>query len=336
MQKIHYMPVNKSALIRYLALDRCLQRKIRPYTIAGLLNEVNRSLEEAGYGHSDAVSIRTLYADLKFMESESGFNASIKREKKNGYKLYYYENPEFSVIGMNSILHQEAFELIAHIKGILPIDRMHDKMLKNQHPFTQKKTVLYFNHNPYIKDNEWVMIIYKAIIEKVVLAIHFIDDDLAEYALIFHPWQLREYQDSWFVLGIDNKETKIPKVFALSNIDAIKPQTGIDFIESSLIEWDELFDNALGPIPAWNKLPENVILKVDDMIDRMLKKAPMHHSQKRKLGDLGQIEYHFNLVHDEELEKQILALGPGASVIKPENLKNKIIGLILEMKATYK
>jgi hypothetical protein len=73
------MPVNKSALIRYLALDRCLQRKFRPYTISGLLNEVNRSLEEAGYGNSDAVSIRTLYADLKFMESESGFNATIRR-----------------------------------------------------------------------------------------------------------------------------------------------------------------------------------------------------------------------------------------------------------------
>jgi hypothetical protein len=41
-------------------------------------------------------------------------------------------------------------------------------------------------------------------------------------------------------------------------------------------------------------------------------------------------------VHDEELEKQILALGPGASVIKPENLKIKIVGLILEMTAMYK
>jgi predicted DNA-binding transcriptional regulator YafY len=330
------MPVNKSALIRYLALDRCLQRKFRPYTISGLLNEVNRSLEEAGYGNSDAVSIRTLYADLKFMESESGFNATIRREKKNGCKLYYYENTEFSVIGINSILHQEAFELIAHIKGILPIDWMRDKMLKNKHPFTQKKTVLYFNHNPYIKDNEWVMIIYKAIVEKVVIAIHFIDDDLAEQTLIIHPWQLREYQESWYLLGIESKEIKTPKVFALSNINTIKPQTGIDFIEAHLNELDELFDNALGPIPSWNKIPENVILKVDNMIDRMLKKSPMHHSQKRKIDDLGQIEYHFDLVHDEELEKQILALGPGASVIKPENLKIKIVGLILEMTAMYK
>ena len=46
--------------------------------------------------------------------------------------------------------------------------------------------------------------------------------------------------------------------------------------------------------------------------------------------------YHFQLVHDKELEKQILALGPGASVLKPELLKCKIIDLIHEMNDSYK
>jgi predicted DNA-binding transcriptional regulator YafY len=62
----------------------------------------------------------------------------------------------------------------------------------------------------------------------------------------------------------------------------------------------------------------------------------MHHSQKRKIDSSGQIEYHFQLVHDKELEKQILALGPGASVLKPELLKCKIIDLIHEMNDSYK
>jgi predicted DNA-binding transcriptional regulator YafY len=336
LQKIPCMPVNKSALIRYLALDRCLQRNIRPFTINGLLNEVNRCLEEAGYGHSDAISIRTLYADLKFMESESGFNATIKRDKKNGFKHYYYDNPEFSVIGLNSILHQEALELIAHIKGILPIDWMNEKMLKNKHSLIQKKAVLYFNHNPYLKDNDWVMIIYKSILEKVVISMKFNEEDMKEYTSIIHPWQLREYQDCWYLLGIESDKSTIPKVIALNNIVSINPLSGIDFIEPTLNEWDELFDNALGPIPTWNKIPEKVILKVDAHIDRMLNKIPMHHSQKRKTDALGQIEYHFQLVHDKELEKQILALGPGASVLKPELLKCKIIDLIHEMNDSYK
>lgn len=328
------MPVNKSALIRYMALDRCLQRKYRPYTLEGLLQEVNRCLEEAGYSQSDSVAVRTLYADLKFMESEAGFAAPIVREKKNGHKLYYYDDPEFSAIGVYSSLHNESLELIAHSKGILPFEWIKERLYTVKHPLIKKRTIIRFTHNPFVAGQAWVKKIYDLILEQVVINVEIqTNDNSTNYDL--HPWQIREHKGRWYLLGKLNNAYITPIILALADILAIEPNANINYLPPFETDWDELFEDCIGPIPPISETPEFITLIANSKTDKILQNEPLHHSQKRKKLDVEQVEYQFKLVLDNELEQQLLMLGPGINVSKPEILRMRMKELSQQMHENY-
>jgi hypothetical protein len=328
------MPVNKSALIRYMALDRCLQRKYRPYTLEGLLQEVNRSLEEAGYSQSDSVALRTLYADLKFMESEAGFGATIVREKKNGHKLYYYDNPDFSAIGVYSSLHNESLELIAHSKGILPFEWINERLHAVKHPLIKKRTIIRFTHNPFVAGQAWVKKLYDLILEQVVInvEIHFNEKHI-KYDL--HPWQIREHKGRWYLLGKVNNSSIAPIILALADILAIEQNPNINYQPPFETDWDELFEDCIGPIPPISETPEFITLIANSKTDKILQNEPLHHSQRRRKLHEDQIEYQFKLTLDNELEQQLLMLGPGISVSKPEILRMRMKELTQQMHENY-
>jgi len=328
------MPVNKSALIRYMALDRCLQRKYRPYTLDGLLREVNRCLEEAGYSQSDSVALRTLYADLKFMESEAGFAAPIVRDKKNGHKLYYYDDPGFSAIGVYSSLHNESLELIAHSKGILPFEWITERLYTTKHPLIKKRTLIRFTHNPFVAGQIWVKKLYDLILEQVAIKIEVnVNDQPSNYEL--HPWQIREHKGRWFLLGKAINTPITPIILALADIHSIEPNTNIIYLPPLETDWDELFEDCIGPIPPIGKKPEDIKIIANKHIDKILQNEPLHHSQKRRKLEEGQVEYQFKLILDNELERQLLMLGPGISVAKPENLRSRMKELTKQMHASY-
>jgi hypothetical protein len=328
------MPVNKSALIRYMALDRCLQRKYRPYTLEGLLREVNRCLEEAGYSQSDSVAVRTLYADLKFMESDAGFAAPIVREKKNGHKLYYYDDPGFSAIGVYSSLHNESLELIAHSKGILPFEWITERLYSSKHPLTKKRTLIRFTHNPFVAGQTWVKKLYDLILEQVAIKIEVLSND-QRIVHDMHPWQIREHKGRWYLLGKVNNASITPVILALADIQSIEPNSDILYLPPLETDWDELFEDCIGPIPPVDESPENILIIVNKDIDKLLQNEPLHHSQKRRKLDEEHFEYQFKLILDDELERQLLMLGPGISVSTPEFLRKRMKELTQQMHENY-
>jgi hypothetical protein len=328
------MPVNKSALIRFMALDRCLRRKNRPCTIDGLLREVNRCLEEAGYSHSDSVAMRTLYADLKFMESEAGFAAIIVREKKNGQKFYYYEDPEFSAIGVNSSLQFECLELIAHTKGLFPFEWITERLHSSRHPLIRKRTLIQFTRKPSVSGQLWVKKLYELMREEVVVRIGLrTDKSTVNYDV--HPWQIREQSGRWVLLGKNNDSSGAPILLALADVVAIEANLAITFLEPTESDWDESVTDCIESFPHSEIEPQSIILTADKNADKILQNAPLHHSQKRTNTDNGKVEFHYKLIIDTEIERQIIALGPDAYVSKPKILNQRITELITQMYRIY-
>ena len=87
------MPTNLNALIRYKTIDRCLQNKGVPCTIARLQEVCSESLGEFR-GVYKKISERTIWDDLRVMKSDIlGFNAPIIIE--NGY--YRYSVADYSI-----------------------------------------------------------------------------------------------------------------------------------------------------------------------------------------------------------------------------------------------
>ena len=88
------MPVNKHALIRYHALDKCFRNFARRFYIEDLINACNIALYQhtGSDKYSDplnpGISRRQVLVDIDFMESDAGWGALIERVK-DGRRVYY-------------------------------------------------------------------------------------------------------------------------------------------------------------------------------------------------------------------------------------------------------
>lgn len=81
------MPVNKHALIRYRALDKCFSNFARRFYIEDLIQACNDALYQhtGNDKYSDplnpGISRRQVLVDIDFMESDAGWGALIDRVK---------------------------------------------------------------------------------------------------------------------------------------------------------------------------------------------------------------------------------------------------------------
>ncbi|MCX7987040.1 MAG: WYL domain-containing protein, partial [Bacteroidales bacterium] len=89
------MPVNKNALIRYLALDACFRNTGRNYDIDDLVEACNNALDE--FAQIKGVSKRQIYDDIRFMESSQGWSIPLERIKEGKKTYYRYSDTRFSI-----------------------------------------------------------------------------------------------------------------------------------------------------------------------------------------------------------------------------------------------
>lgn len=88
---------NKNALIRYIAIDRCLMRG--RCTIAELLIAVNNAMQDLKGSNA---SLRTIRSDLKDMQERMLFDAPITKVRAENNKVYYkYGIQHYSIFTKN-------------------------------------------------------------------------------------------------------------------------------------------------------------------------------------------------------------------------------------------
>jgi hypothetical protein len=127
------MPANLNALIRYTAINSCLNGGTRKCSIHDLIERCSRDLTEYR-GRYQSISERTIRDDIRVMRSEMlGYNAPIKQY--NG--LYYYSNPYYSIVRDNfldSALFERIIKFLIDIKPEIPtnheLDKILDRLLK--------------------------------------------------------------------------------------------------------------------------------------------------------------------------------------------------------------
>lgn len=77
------MPINKNAMIRYQALDRCLQNRQKRFYMQDLIDACNEALADVngsrGTKGAEGVGRRQVYDDLNFMEDPMGFGGRLRK-----------------------------------------------------------------------------------------------------------------------------------------------------------------------------------------------------------------------------------------------------------------
>ncbi|MEX1014197.1 MAG: WYL domain-containing protein [Candidatus Paceibacterota bacterium] len=323
------MSINKNALLRYRVLDRCFRNTGRKYFWQDLLEEINKALEEFN-GPGSGIKRRQLFDDIRFMESDQGWSIPLDR-KKEGRKVYYrYSDSEFSI--SNQPLNeteisqiQAAISVLSRFAGAPQFESIQEMItvLKDRLGLDHtSKEVIGLESNIDLKGIDYLSRLYDAIIKKEVLEIEYQDFKSDKpFKLIFHPYYLKQYNNRWFVFGL-NERLKIPTWnLALDRIESINQIRGK--YRPTDIDWNDYFYDIMGVTKHHDRDVETVLLEFAKEVAPYVETKPLHPSQKTQWKD-GKLQVTIEVIPNYELESVILSFGENVKIKEPKYLHDKI------------
>jgi predicted DNA-binding transcriptional regulator YafY len=323
------MATNKHAIIRYQALDNCFRNTGRNYSINDLVEACNTAIYN--YDESDGVRKRSVYDDITFMESSQGWSIELEKRKSGRTVYYSYSDPSFSI--KNEPLNEseanqlkEALLTLNRFKGLPQfgwVDEMITRLDSSFNLTSQDQEVIEFDQNPYLKGLEHITTLYHSIVYKEKLNVNyqsFKSDKPSD--ITFHPHFLKQYNNRWFVFGLDEKYNSITNL-ALDRIIGFEKIKG-DYI-SSKIDFNEYFEDIIGVSLEPDENPILVTIKVTKEQWPYIESKPIHGSQKTiSVSEEGEAMMSIEIIPNIEFEKQMLSYGEDIEIISPTEVRNII------------
>lgn len=324
------MATNKNALIRYKVLDKCFRNPGRKYFINDLIEECNKVLSEIDPDFT-GISRRQIFDDMSFMESEEGWSIDLGKFR-DGKKVYYrYTDTSFSINNMplNELEVTQlkaAIDILSQFKGMPQFEWIHEMVPKLQQgsQSDEKRTIIDFDNNIYLKGIDRLGELYNAILYKKVLKVSYqpFEDD-KPYDVIIHPYYLKQYNNRWFLFGYNPEKEKYDWNLAIDRIVNAVELKG-KYEKNTEIDWSEYFEDMIGVTKPENGKIEKVVLHFIGRTGKYVETKPLHGSQKAKWIDKQTLEVSLQLIINYEFERLILSYGESVKVIMPKRLASII------------
>lgn len=323
------MATNKNAVLRYNTLDKCFSNFGRKYYFNDLVEEVNRALLDFDPGNT-GLKTRQLRDDIRFMKSEAGYSAPIVAYP-DGKKAYYrYEDKNFSInkrpLNPNEAEQiKRAVSILQRFEGAPEFEWINElgPMLTTQFGLSQSsQKIMSFESNIDYSGYNRILPLFNAIEKKRVLQVQYKPFNKDEYTITYHPYFLKQYNNRWFVLGL-NQEFNNPKWnLALDRILNLK-ETPHKYIPTD-IDWEEHFYDIIGVTKPEGLETQEVELIFSPGQSNYIFTKPLHPSQRAKYLENGELQVKLKLIPNYELEMALLSFGEKVRVINPASLKNRI------------
>ncbi len=333
------MSINKKALTRYMAYDKCLSNRGRKWAREDLMAEVNRALSDEGL---IGIGKTQFYADINYMQF-SGWQAPIEPFREGRRAYFRYTNPNYSINNqpINELEAQQlksAVQVLSRIKGMPQFDWVNEMipaLEKKLGLITEKRETISFENDEDYEGRSFITPIFNAILNKRVLQISYQDFKSEQpYQIEFHPYYLKQFNSRWYALGY-NPALKLQNwTVALDRIKAplVELQTAYIYKE---IDWEDYFSDFIGVSKNEGKPDDVRLLIMDEEQAAYIRTKPLHQTQKEiKKTELG-FETSISVIPNYELEKLILSFGERIKVLSPQSLKDKITKRIREANAIY-
>ena len=332
------MASNKNALIRYKTIDYCLRNNFKKWTLDDLIEACSDALYE--YEGKDVnVSKRTIQLDIQLMRSDKlGYNAPIEVYERRFYK---YAEPNYSITNIpvtdNDVkVMNEAIQLLRQFKdfslfkemdGVL--QRLEDSVYSSQ---KNNKSIIHLDKNEQLKGLEFIDPIYQAIQQKKVIKIRYQSFKAHNPSdMIVHPQLLKEFNNRWFVLCLNNKKYY---TLALDRIHTISSENNIEYIDNN-VDGDVYYKDVIGATVS-NSRPQRIQFWIEKRNAPYVITKPFHKSQRIiKHTDDGVI-FNIFVQINFELERRILGFGELIEILKPEKFRNRILGKLHQATRNYK
>lgn len=330
------MSVNKHALIRYKALDKCFRNFTRRYYIEDLIAACNTALYEFTGDKkycdplSPGISRRQIYDDINYMESDEGWSAMVARISDGHRKYYRYEDPDFT-INNQPITDEELTQLrettlmLSRFKGLPQFEWIEAMITKLEDKFNLKgaeHSVIGFDNNEFVAGIEHISTLFNAIINKTPLRIRYNTFHKGSFTWIIHPYYLKQYNNRWYLIGLNDNEYKSISHLGLDRIQSIE-QENIPLIENTYIEdFDEYFEDIVGVTFPQERVIEHIVLRFTPHRFPYIVAKPIHGSQK--IVDQDQRLISLDLMPNRELESILLSFGDDVEIIEPQSLRDAV------------
>ncbi len=323
------MSTNKHAIIRYQTLDKCFRNPGRTYYIDDLIKACNDAIYEYS-GIEVGVKRRQVLDDIKFMESEQGWNIPLEHIR-DGRKVYFrYEDMGFSINNQplnetEEIQLKEALLTLSRFKGMPQfewVDEISARLDSGLGLSKNNQQIIEFEQNDYLKGLEHITPLYNAIQYNKVLKLVYrsFKRETHQY-IIFHPYYLKQYKSRWFVFGL-NEDLNLITNLALDRIAGIE-EIKNQFIPNT-IDFKEYFEDIIGVTVNKDNPITKVLLKLTNELYPYIETKPLHGSQKVKEANLNYTIIELELIPNYELESVLLSFGEGVEIIAPELLRERV------------
>ena len=329
------MPTNKNASIRYQALDKCFRDRRHRYYIDDLIEKCEEALYY--YNGVGGVSRRQVFEDIKFMESDTGWSIPLER-KKDGKKVYYrYEDPDFS-INEQPLTDEEAQQLrtviltLSRFRGLPSNEWIEDVISNLEWRFNLKgksENIIGFEQNTDLKGLHWLTPILDATSNHQPLKIAYRNykNSEVEKTMIIHPWYVKQYNNRWFLFGLDDQKYYITNL-ALDRIQSLEIAEDIPFVPNENIDFEVYFKDVIGvTIPKADVEKIRIVLQFTKGQFPYITSKPLHPSQEILSDEDCKLAIEVRPTY--ELDQLILSFGPDVEVLEPteyrEYIKRKLV-----------
>jgi predicted DNA-binding transcriptional regulator YafY len=336
------MATNKHAIIRYQALDKCFRNPGRRYYIEDLVEACNIALYEFT-GIENGVKRRQVLDDIKFMESEQGWNIPLERIRDVHRVYFRYEDKDFSI--NNQPLNEteenqlkEALLTLSRFKGLPQfewVDEIAARLDSGLGLSHNNEKIIEFDQNNYLRGLEHITPIYNAILYKKAIKLTY-KSFRQEHpqTIILHPYFLKQYNNRWFLFG-NNDDTSQLMNLALDRIEQLE-ESNKRYILNKTLDFNEYFEDVIGVTVGNEGKTEHIVLKVQNSLLPYIETKPIHGSQKIKERATDYALVTLDIIPNYEFESLLLSMGENVTIMKPQTLRLKLNDRIKAMQANYK
>ena len=324
------MPINKNAVLRYNALDKCFSNPGRKYYFDELLEVVNNTLFEED-PRSSGIQVRQLREDIRFMKSESGYAAPVEACREGKKAFYRYSDNNFS-INQSPLNKSEAEQLrsaisiLQRFEGSPEFEWVNEigPMLKDQFGFkSDERKIIGYETNVDYSGYEYISTLFNAIANKRVLKVVYQPFEKPSFEFDFHPYYLKQFNNRWFVFGRNESNDVNQWTVPLDRIESVEE---IDFVyHKDKTDWEDYFYDIIGVTKPFNGKVEEVKILVNKIQSPYIITKPLHPSQRVEKLENGDLMVRIKVIPNYELETMLLSFGDKITILSPDSLKSIIL-----------
>ena len=334
------MALNRLALIRYRAIDKCLRNRARRWTLDDLMEVCSEVLYEYE-GIDRPVSRRTIQYDLQMMRSDKlGYEAPIVVEER---KYYTYADPDYGILQgpLSAADLEQLGEAVAVLKqfqgfGHLQelgglVQKLEDKVSTADQ---QQPIAIMLESNEDLRGLEHLEELYRAVRQQRVVRLTYQSFKAKQPGLVvLNPLLLREFNNRWFLLATKERETRILS-FALDRIQGVT-FPDLSFYPLPNFDPEAYYKNVVGVTVNAYRITK-IRLWLDAQNAPYVLTKPLHPSQEvEEEQEDGSAVVSIRVIPNFELERLLLGFGPGLRVLSPDRIQHRMKQLIKAALAGY-